>query len=65
MNINDAINLVLALLNNSAQISQLIAKAQSEGRSDLTAAEWADVLSKDDAARAGLKAAIDGAGAVA
>lgn len=55
-----AIELLVALLNNSAQISALIQQASAEGR-DITPEEWAGIKSADDAARKALVDAIAGA----
>lgn len=52
-----AIDLLVTLLNNSAQISALIQQATSEGR-DISPSEWAGIKTADDAARKGLVGAI-------
>lgn len=59
MNVNTAIDLLLALMLNAQKISVLIAQARAEGREDLTAAELATLRAEDDAARAKLVAAIN------
>ena len=56
--LNVALELVLALLSKSAEISALIAKAQGEGRTALTAEEWASIEAADAAARQRLVDAI-------
>lgn len=45
----------------AAQVSAIIQKAQTEGRTTLTAEEMAIVKAADDAARAALVAAIEAA----
>lgn len=61
-----AISMLLNLLTSLADlslklqtISQIVSKAQSEGRSTLTDAEWAEVVALDDEARSELQSAID------
>lgn len=61
MDVNLAISLLLALVNNAAQISALIQKAQAEGR-DISPEEWKTVTDADDLARAQLVSAIKAAG---
>lgn len=58
MGVNAAITLLIALLNNAAQISALLQKAQSEGRDSLTTDEWDSITRSDDIAREQLVAAI-------
>lgn len=58
MGIDAALTLLIALLNNAASISTLIAQAKSEGRDSLTDEEWATITGGDDMARAALVAAI-------
>ena len=58
MGVAEAVTLLLALLDRAAAISALIAKAQAEGRPNLTAEEWKQITDSDDAARAELVAAI-------
>ena len=60
--VDAAISLLLALVNNAAQISALVGKAQAEGRTELTAEEWDDVLGRSDASQRRLQAAIDSLG---
>jgi hypothetical protein len=57
MTISLAINLLIALIENAAAISQLIQKAQGEGR-DVTSAELQALLDTDALARAKLVIAI-------
>lgn len=59
MGIDAAMALLLALLNNSAQISAMIQKARGEGRDELTAEEWGLILSHDETARAAQVAALE------
>lgn len=56
-----AVDLLVALLNNAAQISQLIQSAQSAGQTTLTTDQWATVIGADNSAEAALSAAIDAA----
>ena len=58
MTITAAIELLLALLARSSEISMLIAKARGEGRETFTPEEWATIISADDAARERLVALI-------
>ena len=58
MGVAEAVSLLLALLDRAAAISALIAKAQAEGRPNLTAEEWKQITNADDAARSELVAAI-------
>ena len=58
MGVTEAVTLLLALLDRAAAISALIAKAQAEGRPNLTPDEWKQITDSDDAARAELVAAI-------
>jgi len=53
----ELLDLLIALANNAASISQLIKTAQSENR-DITPAEMQSILDNDAVARAGLVAAI-------
>lgn len=52
----------MGLFEKFSAASALITKAQSEGRTTLTKAEWDAVISLDDVARAKLDAAIKAAG---
>lgn len=56
-----AVDLLVALLNNAAQISQLIQSAQASGQSTLTPEQWATVIGADNTAEAALTDAIDAA----
>jgi hypothetical protein len=58
MTITLAVELLLALLSKSAEISALIAKLQVEGRSEFTPEEWASIIKADDDARQRLVDAI-------
>lgn len=51
----------ITLLQQAQAVSQLIAKANAEGRSDFTPDEWALITGADDAARKMLVEAIQGA----
>lgn len=51
MGIDAALSLLIALLNNAATISALIAKAKAEGRENLSDDEWVSIISADDKAR--------------
>lgn len=57
MGVDAAISVVLALINNAAQISALIQKAQAAG-TEISAEDWATITSADDAARKALVDAI-------
>ena len=59
--VDAAISLLLALINNSAQISALIEKATSEGRKELSPEDWATVIALSDQSQARLEAAIQAA----
>jgi len=65
MNTAAAISMVLNLLSSLAELSMklqaiglIIQKAQAEGRTTLTDAEWAEVVALDDKARSELQHAI-------
>jgi len=58
MTITAALELLLALLARSSEISALIAKANGEGRETFTPDEWATIIAADDAARERLAALI-------
>lgn len=58
MGVSAAIDLLLALLSQSTQISALIQKATAAGRTTLTADEWQTILDADTSARAALAASI-------
>jgi len=53
-----ALEVALQLLLKSQVISAMIAKAQSEGRTQLTVEEWGSVIEADDQARLALVDAI-------
>lgn len=53
-----ALELAIQLLSKSAEISALINKIQSEGRTELTEEEWDAVMASYDAAHAKLEDAI-------
>jgi hypothetical protein len=57
----DALNLLIAATTAASQLAPIIAKAQAEGRTDLTAEEWAVVTGNDDSAEAALSAAVKAA----
>lgn len=59
MSVDLAITLLIALANNAGKISQMIAKAQSEGRTELTPEEWDSIISDDDTARIRQIAALE------
>lgn len=59
MSVTAALELLLALLARTQEISILIAKLNAEGRTELTDEEWAVIVSADDLARARLQALID------
>jgi len=56
--VSAAIDLLVALLQNASQISQLIQTAQAAGQTDLTVEQWATITGADDSAMAALAAAI-------
>lgn len=58
MTITAALELLLALLARTQEISALIAKVNAEGRTELTDAEWQVIVAADDEARARLEALI-------
>jgi len=53
-----AVDLLVALLQNAQQISQLIQQAQASGSTTLPADAWNAIIGADDAAEASLAAAI-------
>ncbi|HSW34194.1 MAG TPA: hypothetical protein VLH36_11340 [Steroidobacteraceae bacterium] len=59
MSVTAALELLLALLARTQEISILIAKLNAEGRTELTDEEWAVIVAADDLARARLQALID------
>jgi tellurite resistance protein len=56
--VSAAVDLLVALLENAQQISQLIQTAQANGQTSLTPEQWATVTGNDDSAEAALNAAI-------
>ena len=56
-----AVDLLVALLNNAQQISQLVQEAQANGQTELTPEQWATITGADDSAEAALLAAISAA----
>lgn len=56
--VSAAIDLLVALIDNAQQISQLIQAAQASGQTSLTPAQWAQITGADDSAEAALTAAI-------
>ena len=63
MTITLAVELLLALLSKSAEISALIAKLQVEGRTEFTPEEWGQIISANDLARMRLESALAAAAA--
>ena len=51
MTVTVALELLLSLLGQTQQISLLIARLNSEGRTELTEEEWAEIIYLNDAAR--------------
>lgn len=56
--VSAAIDLLLALINNAQQISQIIQTANANGQTMLTPEQWAVIVGNDDSAEAALNAAI-------
>lgn len=56
--VSAAIDLLVALLDNASQISQLIRTAQANGQTTLTADQWTTIVGADNSAEAALTAAI-------
>lgn len=54
----DAIDLALAGLQAAQQINQIVQTATADGRTTLTADEWAQVTGSETSAEAALSAAI-------
>ena len=52
--IGQGLSLVIALLQNAAQISELIRQAQAAGQTELDATAWAAIKGNDDSAMAQL-----------
>lgn len=59
MSVTAALELLLALLARTQEISILIAKLNAEGRTTLTDEEWAVIVASDDQARSRLQALIE------
>lgn len=53
-----AFDLMVELLKNATQISQLIQTATANGQTELTAEQWAAIVGTDDSATAALATAI-------
>src|SRR5882757_1660591 len=53
-----AVDLLVELLKNAGQISQLIQTAQANGQTMLTPEQWATIVGADDSAETALAAAI-------
>lgn len=53
-----AVDLLVALLSNATQISQLIAEAQASGQTTLTPDQWSKITGADDSAETALLSAI-------
>ncbi len=60
MNVNLALELLIALISKSQEISLMIQQARGQGREEFTSAEWDVITRADDEARARLAAAIEG-----
>ncbi len=58
MSVLAALDLSIALLSRASAISTILVTAQSEGRTELTDAEWKAITEADDQARADLNIAI-------
>jgi hypothetical protein len=56
--VSAAVDLLVALLANASQISQLIQTAQASGATTLTPEQWATITGADDSAENALAAAI-------
>lgn len=56
-----AVDLLVALLNNATQISQMIQSAQASGQTNLNTDQWATITGADDSAENALLKAIDDA----
>jgi len=59
MNVNTAVALLLALLQEAAALGNAIRSAREQGREDLTDDEVATFAGRDDAARARLQEKIN------
>jgi hypothetical protein len=60
LTVDAAVSLLLALINNAAQISALIEQAKSSGSNTIDPTAWAKIIAADDAARQALADAIAG-----
>lgn len=58
MNLGIALNFLSSILANAGTLSGLIQKANAEGRTELSEAEWAHIIANRDAAIASLDAHI-------
>jgi hypothetical protein len=56
--VSAAVDLLVALLQNAAAISEIIQEVQASGATTLTPAQWATITGNDDSAEAALSAAI-------
>jgi hypothetical protein len=56
--VSAAIDLLVALIDNAQQISQLIQTAQASGQTTLTPAQWSQITGADNSAEAALTTAI-------
>lgn len=59
LTVDAAVSLLLALINNAAQISALIEQAKQSGNSDIDPIAWAKIVAADDAARKALSDVIN------
>ncbi len=59
MNVDVALQILLALINRASTLSAAIGKAREEGRDDLTTEELQKFRDQDDAAKADLQSLID------
>lgn len=58
MPVEAVLALLTALLNQAGNISAILQKAKAENRDTLTADEWQQILSADDAATIALERAV-------
>ena len=58
MGVSVAVDLLVALLNNAQQISELIQTAQANGQTELTPDQWSTIIGADNSAESALLAAI-------
>jgi hypothetical protein len=59
LTVDAAVSLLLALINNAAQISALIEQAKASGSNTIDPTAWARITAADDAARKALADAIN------